>query len=436
MKRSRIDDKLLYAAAHLFAEGYQHKLIGPMLGVDKNLVTKLRELAIESGLLIDRPVSCLTPAQLALAEAHLFQVELRKNLAEFSKRCQAIPVRDLRIHKGPPDPPHTPEGFDLHLSKFGPFAAQRVAELLKSARLVAVTWGITLAMMVRAMATLGGIRLARQTKLRMFPAVGDPLATSIGERSSTAIAATLQQLLLSAHGPHVESLSLARAPVLIPHQLSDEGKRIIKAMNELQPAYQEIFGVMPGQEPSGDGLIDQMDGLLTSVASPEQPLRIYAAEVEELGVVNREELNRLTIGDLGGALLPRDRLNDDDQRTFESILTYWTGARLEHYQKCAERAAEDPSRLGVVVLAIGPNKAQLILECVRRGLITELIIDEHLARTLDALIAHELQQPVAAQASAHHPARQACSRTATRMAFVGANPTTVNGTKRVRRRAR
>ena len=56
--------------------------------------------------------------------------------------------------------------------------------------------------------------------------------------------------------------------------------------------------------------------------------------------------------------------------------------RLEHILRCAQAAARDHSRVGVVVLAMGAAKAHIILESVRAGLITELIIDHDLAHAL------------------------------------------------------
>jgi DNA-binding transcriptional regulator LsrR (DeoR family) len=53
--------------------------------------------------------------------------------------------------------------------------------------------------------------------------------------------------------------------------------------------------------------------------------------------------------------------------------------RLEHLAGCARAAADDPSRAGVVVLAMGRGKAEVTRACVRAGLITELILDHDLA---------------------------------------------------------
>src|SRR5207253_198591 len=72
-------------------------------------------------------------------------------------------------------------------------------------------------------------------------------------------------------------------------------------------------------------------------------------------------------------------------RVVRGINERWTGVRLEHIRRCADATARDHSRAGVIVLAMGAAKAQITLECVRAGLITELVIDHDLATALLAL---------------------------------------------------
>jgi DNA-binding transcriptional regulator LsrR (DeoR family) len=60
----------------------------------------------------------------------------------------------------------------------------------------------------------------------------------------------------------------------------------------------------------------------------------------------------------------------------------WAGVRLEHLARCARAATGGAGRAGVIVLAVGRSKAEVVLECVRGGLVNELIVDHDLAQAL------------------------------------------------------
>jgi hypothetical protein len=66
----------------------------------------------------------------------------------------------------------------------------------------------------------------------------------------------------------------------------------------------------------------------------------------------------------------------------------FTGITIADIEALAKRTAVSDGqdrRPGIVVLAIGENKARIVYEVVRRGLVTELIIDHDLAFELGRL---------------------------------------------------
>jgi hypothetical protein len=65
----------------------------------------------------------------------------------------------------------------------------------------------------------------------------------------------------------------------------------------------------------------------------------------------------------------------------------WTGVKMGHLQDCARRALNrTPDRApGVIVLAIGANKATVVYEALRKGLIQHLFTDEDLADRLEQI---------------------------------------------------
>ena len=65
----------------------------------------------------------------------------------------------------------------------------------------------------------------------------------------------------------------------------------------------------------------------------------------------------------------------------------WTGAKREHFERIA-RAAARGSRPGVIVTAIGADdRAEIIAETIRAGLVNEPVIDRTLSDALARALA-------------------------------------------------
>jgi DNA-binding transcriptional regulator LsrR (DeoR family) len=133
------------------------------------------------------------------------------------------------------------------------------------------------------------------------------------------------------------------------------------------PSFQSVFG-----GPNQPGVIDQLDAIVTSCGNAHHYNQFWTTEMTRLGV-SPEKLNSLTRGNIGGVLLAREDLGCKDQDLLADLARRWTGIKLQHYQQCARR---EP---GVILLALGYNKAEVVLHCVELGLVTELVIDEELA---------------------------------------------------------
>ena len=67
------------------------------------------------------------------------------------------------------------------------------------------------------------------------------------------------------------------------------------------------------------------------------------------------------------------------------IRDHWSGISMEALVDCARRARAK-RRGGVLVLALGARKAPVIYECLRRGLISQLIVDSDLADALGRIL--------------------------------------------------
>jgi hypothetical protein len=107
---------------------------------------------------------------------------------------------------------------------------------------------------------------------------------------------------------------------------------------------------------------------LTSISTEERPLGFDDDRLIRAAGIRKERLNDLVIGDLCGIVIPRPNLDSQSKSEIENIMARWTGARVEHLEACATRAQKGAP--GVIVLAIGANKASVVHEGLRRGFST------------------------------------------------------------------
>jgi len=130
-------------------------------------------------------------------------------------------------------------------------------------------------------------------------------------------------------------------------------------------------------------LISRVDTILTGVGSFHQ-WTDYCDELVSVASVKQHLLVDVALGDLGGALIPLRRLEMKTLRAFAAISGLWTGIRRVHFKTVAKRAAATESiGPGVIVVAMGANKAAILYEVIRQGLVNHLIIDEDLAESLN-----------------------------------------------------
>jgi DNA-binding transcriptional regulator LsrR (DeoR family) len=184
-------------------------------------------------------------------------------------------------------------------------------------------------------------------------------------------------------------LSMAAVPARLPSRLHFTDEKVTERERQVltkfirdTAGYRRIF--LDGGESGGQKqrpLIQEMDSIITSVGSAYQNSGDpWIGEMTSREGITKEQLDRLAVGDIGGVFLPRPDLKGKHAQ-LEDLNARWTGPKLEHFQRCA-KAASGGAAPGVIVLAIGRWKANVICECVRLGLVSELIIDHELARAL------------------------------------------------------
>jgi DNA-binding transcriptional regulator LsrR (DeoR family) len=271
-----------------------------------------------------------------------------------------------------------PEDWDYRLKYHSPFAARRILRLLEQAqaRNVGVSWGHQVAAIASAMVSTSSKR--PMPLMRFIPTSGEPLQapTRWPERTSTGVVAQLHRRF----GDHERERALSLAGVAAV--LSDAHDEIIKEailryIGSINDFKRIFLGI--GAEAA---LIHQIDTMLASVASIGQGLTMFHAELAQIGGIPRERLAELVEGDVAGVLIKKSKLTAAQEQEFESIRKSWTGIRQEHLLDIATRARAT-GKPGVVVVAIGKNKADILRTVLRMDLVNELIIDHDLAEALN-----------------------------------------------------
>ena len=297
-------------------------------------------------------------------------VALKKHLQRDSERVRDVFVLDSGEEESLPN----------RLVRMGSSAAPVVYDLLRKAGCVGVAWGGTVGAVVEALQGYEGLGRIRTKPIEFVPICGEPLRARRRINSATSLALELDQLV---NGGMVNSRSLAGVPALIPRNFFEYGDiKLLKRFFQTATDYGAIFG---GDVPGGVAIIDKMDMILTSVGTATDHWKMCDVELRhEAEGITKAELCRLAFGDIGGLLLPRPHLDAVEKENFEFLCEQWTGIRLAHYERVAKNCREHAAP-GVVVVAIAGNKADVLYQGVKAGLINYIVCDHELATALAQL---------------------------------------------------
>jgi len=385
--RKKLNDLEIQAAAYLKSLAHTQKEIATFLGLSESSVSRLLNEARAGGYLkeavpeFDR--TKISESIMRDIQARIAPKKLAEALGKFQIKHDLPFIPDVRIfpasHAG-----SSKEVFVLRSKDFGRSAAGYATELLLRSRgCVGVSWGTTIANLVTGISFYCR-RGARERKPIMFlPLCGEPLgSTGTTNCSASTLATNLDDIL---NGGSTRTFSLAAVPALIPRSFTAKEVSIIKKLIGHVEAYKEIFERTTATTVREEPLINKVDTILTSVGAAETTLAWGDDELGRTAGFNRSDLKELIIGDISGVLIPKTNLRKTDQTTLIDIQQRWTGVREDQLRDCANRAKRLKTP-GVIVSTIGRNKAAIVVECVARGLINQLLIDQDLADELVRLL--------------------------------------------------
>ena len=275
-----------------------------------------------------------------------------------------------------------PEGkwsWDERTRYFSGQVAPLLVSLLSQASHAGVAWGRTVAAAISGVKRLCELPPPRFRDPLVCVATVGGLVGELKVRAESSSSILASRLAEAINGDWEHLYTLHGLEAFISYLDNSEEIHIHKKRVSRFPNYQAIFGA-PGRA----GVIDRLDAIITSCGDAHHYNQFWTTELPRLGV-SPEKLNRLTYGNIGGVLLEREGLAPADQALCDDIARRWTGITRQHYEQCAQR------KPGVIALALGHNKADVVLKCVELGLISELLIDEDLAMALwDKVDPHRL----------------------------------------------
>lgn len=365
-------------AAYLRAQhNYSQEEIGRILGgVSQSHVSRLLAHAAEAGWLVTEmrfDDSSISPEVMRELRELL---EPRKLVAILdgirAKTGRVVP--NVRAFDSGSDSPAA-GAFEIRLRRFGRRAAGRLEELLRSSSTVAVTWGRTVSSLIDGLAAQNRTFNFERSPL-FVPVTAELVTLAAPDYSSSLLVARLDALV---NGDRGEQLRMVGVPAFIPRRYNAAKTRAIREYILDTASYRRIFaGVAP--------LVTMIDMVITSAGSATRPLGGAMDEILSVAEISAAELTRLIIGDIGGVLIPRPGLSSEDDDLVEEINAMWTGITKQHMSRLALRAGMRSGASGVVLVAIGRQRAEVVAGLIELEMVNELIIDWDLAEALEALL--------------------------------------------------
>lgn len=357
------------AAAFLFAKGEKQAKIAKELGLSAPVVSRLINSACKKNYLVKefRFLQDNVGAEtLEAMRRRLSRSDILERLDRFSHKHVGHAGPLVRVF----DSARAADGTDAALAVFAAQAAPYIRDLLLQARVCGVTWGRMLLTIVRAMRSL---RVAPMPhRLEVIPLAGEPLGNEPTMSSSSTLAVELGRMMTGDEDYHGKSLTMV--PALVPLDFTPYEQAAVYKLIDQLPDYRAIFG-------RKDAIAGGLDCILTSLGRKPLGFRFRSM------LKPREQ--KLFAGDMGGVLLPRPGLRGEKLHTAKDIEARWTGLKFEHVKACAERARNpqngSAAPTGVVLVATEADRAPVVLEVIRRGLVNHLVMDSQLAYALSQL---------------------------------------------------
>jgi hypothetical protein len=362
------------AAAYLRSERKLQEDIAEILKISQPEVSRLLKRAVRKGWLDYPPPVFRCPGEIRdlweRAHARFFSSEMLLARLKASEPTGVSRLKKVSIYYGEAG------------GQFNRTVLPAVEAVLAHATVMGVTWGRTVHGLVTTLRANLQRPLRTDDPIHFVPLCGELLQDPDDriEHSSSALAASLHELINGTPAGGAATPSLRGIPAFIPSSFSAQEVKTIRRFMRQFSGYGAVFGGNGSHD--GEALVGRVDTILSSLGTVEGGRRgIFVAERVRLGELSEAELMDMVVGDLGGLIIPRRHLSPTQARRVSAMNERWTGIKQHDLERCAEEAAHT-KHPGVVVLGPDPLRRDMVVRCVELGLINQLIISRELADAL------------------------------------------------------
>ncbi len=425
MRRSSLldSDALAIKAAYLKAEcKLSQSEIARRLSLGQATVSRLLRRAVED-------LHCLETSERfvripTISDERMAELEQLLEHSDLADTLKGLPtsnglrLRTLRVFSsGSTD--GSPAGIDARQRTFGRAVAAYLPDRLRKSRLVGVAWGSMLSRVIDGLVRLGHAWHADKESRVFIPVTAEPMQFARSEYTASVLARRLHVLVNGEHEQVRQQLSLTGVPAFIPFDpthLVPGAKKLRPRQRDLlsrglreffvnnSPAYRTIFT-------APDALIGKVDTLLTAAGPANRVMGFCNDDLLRSGHLDRDELQQLVVGDIGGVLLTRPTPAKAARPTVDRLRSMWTGISRDQLEAIARRAADEGEDTpGVVLTTFGEARAEVVAEALTQGLCTELLIDDELAQCLKREFARRVSTAARSQPGASRPGAAASAR--------------------------
>lgn len=392
----------------LISQGRSNADIAELLSIRDDQVTRLTKLARKEGFLstihpfhddVVREQRILTPFKQRLREISFAE---RLNQASWVRKVKTSIVVIDTVE---------PRAFERR-------AGQLLADMIVKAKNahLGVMWGGVIESALRSLEE--HYREHPNSRphhlIRCIPLCGEPtgvVRNSAPRYSSSYLAAELHRIFSGDKVDHHrdEQHLLTAIPAYIPRERRDSA---VTDFLWSIAGYKEIFGCKTAKGQKA-GVADDLDLIVTGLGAFDPDERDDEDSITGIFLRERIELEKArdksiaaklracAIGDVGGWIAPREGIDRDQQSFIKELNTGWTGAQERHFLNCAARrrkivekqkpdgatepVAEKRQPSGVIAIARGAHKDQIVRYSVVQKLVNTVICDLKLARALERL---------------------------------------------------
>ena len=375
-EKSLTEDQIEQIAVLLAEQGMRQMQIADRLKVSRTTISRAVEKAFDKEMLL-RTLEVTDKVQEKNRDAvrRLLNINpLEEALKAQESRNGTDHFRELQVFDS--GPPQETENYTLTIRTFAKPMAAYLSKHLKEEAVtkVGISWGETIFWVAQELKRLLPNPPRVDNPLDCISIAGSPPEVEQSNKKSSAhLAGEFSRIL---HGEGGESSSFS-VGAWIPAKFSPRDVGTIKDFCFTSPSYERAF--------SKDGLVNNLNCLITSVGATkdfERPWLHAAAKATKLSV---KEFRTLTVGNITGCFLPKPELKAQDRKILDDVNFRWLGIQFEQIRKCA-KAGSKGTVPGVVLIAIGEGKAELVLEAIRLGLVSILCADQRLSARLQALM--------------------------------------------------